>query len=588
VNVPGPHEAPRAHGRAQTRAHGRPEGAAPRGARLRSLYLRRWRGLLATLGLAGICVAAGTGLLGVSGWFLTGAALAGAGSTFNLFAPSALVRGLSFLRIGARYAERLVGHATTLRLLADLRGTVFRSLIRLSPGQLARYRGGDLVARLTGDVDALDTVFLFVIAPVVTAMLGGAILAGVIGAWLPAAGVAVALALLVACLLVPLLLVRASRRPGAVLQQSAAGLRSAVLDVVEGHADILAMDVAEPARRRFEALCVDAGVARQRLARIAAAGQWLLQATAGVAMLAVLWVGLDGLREQRVSGPLLAGLLLATLGIFEVAGPVMRGVARLGAARAAATRIRDIVAAVPDLSDPPSPRALPSAGVLRARGLRYAYPGAASGAWVLDGVDLCIAPGERVAIEGASGSGKSTLLHLLLRLDDPQAGQVSYGDCDVRLCAQAALHRRIALLSQDAPVFLGTVRSNLLIGDPQARDAALWAALAAARLDVFVRSLPRGLDTWVGETGTGLSAGQARRLCLARALLSPAAVLLLDEPTAGLDAETQAAFLRDLGQAAGGRAVVLATHATLPDGAVHRRLRLRAGRLVDVTCSSLA
>jgi ATP-binding cassette subfamily C protein CydC len=198
---------------------------------------------------------------------------------------------------------------------------------------------------------------------------------------------------------------------------------------------------------------------------------------------------------------------------------------------------------------------------------------------VLDGVDFALAAGERVAITGASGSGKSTLLHLLMRLDDPAEGEVLFGGCDLRQCAQRELHRRVALLSQDAPVFLGTVRTNLLVGDPQADDAALWRALGLARLEAFVRGLPQGLDTWVGETGAALSAGQARRLCLARVVLSPAVVLLLDEPTAGLDAETEASFLEDLPQAVEGRSVVLATHARVPVSAVHRHLHLGAGKL---------
>lgn len=187
---------------------------------------------------------------------------------------------------------------------------------------------------------------------------------------------------------------------------------------------------------------------------------------------------------------------------------------------------------------------------------------------------------------GPSGAGKSTLLHLLLRLEDPQAGQVRFGGCDARACAQADWHRRIALLSQDAPVFLGTLRTNLLIGDPDADDAALWRALDAARLGDFVRGLPDGLDTWAGETGSQLSAGQARRLCLARALLSPAAVIVLDEPTAGLDGEAEAAFFTDLAGAVGGRAVVLATHAALPPGAVDRRFVLQGGRLQECELSS--
>ncbi|WP_267889233.1 ABC transporter transmembrane domain-containing protein, partial [Achromobacter xylosoxidans] len=179
------------------------------------LYARRKGGLLLALFCALATVAAGVGLLGVSGWFLTGAALAGAGGAFNLFAPSALVRGLSFLRIVSRYADRVVGHAATLRLLADLRAAVFAALIRLTPRQLARYRSGDLVARMTGDVDALDTVFLFVLAPLATAILAGAALTAVLGYWVPAAALVFALALLTVCVLVPLWLLRAARAPGA-------------------------------------------------------------------------------------------------------------------------------------------------------------------------------------------------------------------------------------------------------------------------------------------------------------------------------------------------------------------------------------
>ncbi len=219
------------------------------------LYVRRKGGLLLALFCALATVAAGVGLLGVSGWFLTGAALAGAGSVFNLFAPSSLVRGLSFLRIVSRYADRVVGHSATLRLLADLRAMVFAALIRLTPRQLARYRSGDLVARMTGDVDALDTVFLFVLAPLATAILAGAVLTAVLGLWVPAAALAFALALLTACVAVPLWLLRAARKPGAAAQESAAGLRAATLDAVDGPADMVALQAQAQTLAHFERLC---------------------------------------------------------------------------------------------------------------------------------------------------------------------------------------------------------------------------------------------------------------------------------------------------------------------------------------------
>ena len=263
---------------------------------------------------------------------------------------------------------------------------------------------------------------------------------------------------------------------------------------------------------RISSACAGRTRRRARPRPAAARGLWFLQAAAGAAVLGVLWFGLGEHEGGGLSGPLLAGLLLAVMGIFEVAAPIMRGASRLlggvrgaahprgGAMRAGHARSRRAAA-------------LPADGALELDGLRFAYP---DGALVLDGVSLRVAPGERVAIQGESGAGKSTLLHLILRLEDPQAGQVRYGGRDARDCAQADWHRRIALLSQDAPVFLGTLRTNLLIGDPSADEAALWRALDAARLGDFVRGLPDGLDAWAGETGSLLSAGQARRLCLAR------------------------------------------------------------------------
>ncbi|WP_028354982.1 thiol reductant ABC exporter subunit CydC [Bordetella petrii] len=545
------------------------------------LYRRRWHGLLAALALALLTIAAGVGLLGVSGWFLSAAALAGAGTAFNLFVPSALVRLLSFLRIASRYAERLVGHAATLRLLTDLRTRVFDALVRLTPRQLARYRGGDLVARLTGDVDALDTVFLHVLAPVATAAAAGALLAGVLGYRLPVAGAILALAMGIVTLAIPAWLALAARRPGLAAQESLAALRAATLEAVQGHADLVALHAAGQARARFAGQCAAAARARDAQARTAAAGLWLLQVAAGGCVVAVLWFGLDALARGELGGPLLAGLLLAVLGLFEVAGPLMRGAARLGGAVAAAGRIGAVMQQSPDQRDPAAPQALPVNGAVEFQQVHFAYPAAdgQAGPAVLDGIDLRIAPGERVAIIGPSGAGKSTLLQLLLRLEDPRSGRVSFGGVDVRHAAQAELHRRVAWLSQDAPVFLGTLRTNLLIGAPGAADAALWSALDAAHLGEFVRSLPDGLDTWVGETGASLSAGQARRLCLARALLSPAPVLALDEPTAGLDMATQEAFFRDLAGAARGRTVILVTHASLPPDTVDRCLRLRGGRL---------
>ncbi len=542
------------------------------------LIRRRLPGFLLALFLSVATLAAGAGLLGVSGWFLTGAALAGAGATFELFAPSAAVRGLSFLRIGARYGERMTGHAATLAMLSELRAALFARLIPLVPLRGVAGRTGDFVARLTADIEALDMVVLQALLPLLTAVTAALGLALMLWLTLPEAIPVGIAGFALTALAVPLALVLAGRGIGTATVAASSDLRIAALDGIDGHADLTALGAVAAGSARFAEAATRLRRARLAEARRVALGPALAQLGAGLTMAATLWLGLGALEAGRISGPVLTGVLLAILGLFEVTGPILRGAGRIGSALAASRRVSELVNAEPAIRDPQVPARLPHDGTLVLDSVGYGYDNARP---VLDGVSLTVRPGERVAILGTSGSGKSTLLSLVMRLADVGSGAIRFGEIDVRDAALSDLHTHIALLTQDAPVFIGTVRENLRIGSPFADDATLYTALGNARLDGFVRGLPEGLDTWLGESGATLSAGQARRLCLARTLLSPARLILLDEPTAGLDGETEAELLGDLLTATEGRTLIVATHAALPDGAVDRVLRLDQGRLVE-------
>ncbi|MGA0532907.1 thiol reductant ABC exporter subunit CydC [Hansschlegelia sp. KR7-227] len=546
----------------------------------RRLFARRARGFAAALVLSLVALCAGVALLGVSGWFLTAAFLSTAAASFNLFGPSAAVRGLSFLRIGARYGEKLAGHDATLRLLADIREWVFRSLSAgaLQNGRLLRR--GDAVSRLTADVDALDSVFIVAAGPLISSALVSLATAAALALLLPGAAAPYGVAMAAALVVAPTLLVLATRRLGAEIVRLSAEARTAALDAIDGHADLILFGAAETAKGRSAAIFASLATARRRLAFRSAIASASVFALAGGGAIGVLAVGLHAHEAGEIGGPRLVGLLLAALGSFEATAALVRSIAKFGGAAAAAERLKAIGDASPSVRAPERPQPFTPDGSIAFEQVTFGYDAERP---VLRDLDLTVAPGERVSVEGASGAGKSTLACLLMRLADPDQGGVRLAGRDLRTIAEPERLASVALLEQNAPIFQGTVRDNLAIGGPDASDEQMWEALARARVADVVRALPGGLDAELGEAGTSLSAGEGRRLCLARVLLSRAPTLLLDEPTSGLDRETELAFLKDLSAATRGRAVLLITHADLPDGVVDRRLRLREGRLVPAT-----
>jgi ATP-binding cassette subfamily C protein CydC len=540
------------------------------------LFSKRSKALVLALLLSLVTLAAGVALLGTSGWFITATALTTAGLGFNIFVPSAMVRGLSFVRILARYGERIVGHDATLKLLSDLRGWLFARLFPRLPLPNHSLRHGDLVSRLTADVDALDTAFLVAIGPLAAAVLVGGAMTTMLAFLLPAAALPYGLALGLAALAVPAAIVGLGRKAGRDSVAAQAELRMLVLDGVHGHADLTLLGALGRTANGFAVTVDQAAALRRRLGLISTLGNLTVQGLAALALAGSLWAGLNALDAGLIDGPVLGALLLAILASFEITGLIVRSTAKASQAMAAAERLVALGDLAPPIAEPAGPAALPGGGTLVFDRVRFAYPGLPP---VLDDLSLSIAPGERVAIVGPSGSGKSTLLRLLLRLADPQMGSIRIGDEALPRLASRDIHAHMALLSQDSPVFIDTVRNNLAIGRADASEDDLWIALEKAQLAAHVRALPKGLDTMVGEAGRTLSAGQARRLCLARALLSNAPVLLLDEPTNALDRDTAKAFFEVIATATKGRTVILVTHAEIPESTVDRVLTLENGVL---------
>ncbi len=517
-------------------------------------------------------VALGLALLG-----LVGAVAAGvmAGAAW-------LLRPLALGRAAARYLEKLTTHEATFRILADIRLWFFDRVAPLVPGRIGGLRAGDLLSRLVGDVDALDGLYIQLLTPSVVALLAAATLAMVLSMAAPPVAVVVLIVLALAGLGVPALAERAGRGLGAAQVRAAADLRQQTIDLAQGLTDLIANGAVDAALAAADRAGDAHGRIVRRQALLAALGTAASQVLTQAALVAVLLVGVGaGVGAEfsgQAAGPMLAIAAFVTLAAFEAVAPLPVAYQMLGRVREAARRLRAVAQTPPAVADPPRPAAVPSAGDIRVEGVRFAYPGTDGPA--LEGVDLTVAGGERLAVIGPSGAGKSTLFALLMRFHDPDAGSVRIGGTDLRDLALAAHRARLGVLSQGTPILAGTLRDNVTLGSPDARPEAIGRALRTAGLARFVADLPDGLDTWLGEAGVAVSGGEARRIALARVILRDAPILLLDEPTEGLDAETERAVLDGLRPAMAGKTVVMITHRPAAAAAMDRVVRIEAGRLL--------
>ncbi len=541
-----------------------------------------WSDLLRVLGLwraragwlvLGCALAAASTLLGLALLALAGqgvaAALGGAGFGGGL--ALLLLRPLVVLRPAARWIERMATHAATFRALADTRVWFFRRLADRLPAGIGLRRSGDLLGRLVADVEALDGLYLRAIVPGVAALAVVLAVALLLGA-APVLAAVVALPLALA-LLLPLLLAPAAARAAGDIARAQGGLRAAAADAFIGIEDTLA---ANAEGRAGAALAREGGslaAAQQRLAWRGAlagtAGSLLAQA----ALLGALGWGL----AAGGSGAALTVLaLFLAVAAAEPLGIMPRAGAALAAAGAGARRLFEAADAPPPVAEPATPAEEPGGYAIRFEGVDFAW--APDRPPVFEGLELDIPEGTRLALLGPSGIGKSSLVALLLKLAAPQAGRIPLGGVDIANLPADFVRRRIACLTQDARLFDDSIAANLRIAAPLAPDAALWRALDRAGIGELVRALPEGLATQCGEGGARFSGGQARRLALARVLLTAAPVLILDEPTAGLDAETERAFLETLEEVTAGRTVILVTHRLTGVERPTRILRLAGGR----------
>jgi ATP-binding cassette subfamily C protein CydC len=521
---------------------------------------RGWMGLAVFVACA--TVLASVALMGVAGWFIASMAIAGVTTgMMNYFLSAAGIRFFAIVRTGGRYGERLLSHEATFRLLAGLRLWLFRRLVPLSPGQLQARRGGDLAGSLQADVETLQHAYLRLASPIAVALVCSVAVVTVVAVLHPPTALALAVLLIVAGGVVPTLARRAAAAPGAEAVGSRAAVRVATIDLLQGLTDLRAAGAVERQLAIIDRLGERLVDSQRRASNAGVLAEAAVGFSAGLALwcaalLASASVAAGGLLPG-VAPALVPALALAALAAFEAVAPLPAAMERWGEVRAAARRIFDLADRSPAIVAGPDPSHEPRDGsvVFSSVRLRYApdLPPA------LDGLDLAIPDGRHLAILGPSGAGKSSLGRLLVRFWEYE-GEIRLGGHDLRRYRPDELRRIVGIATQDAQLFNGSIRDNLLMAAPDAEAAAMDHVLEVVQLSEFVRALPDGIDTWIGEAGARLSAGQARRLVLARALLRDPRILILDEPTENLDGGTARRLLASLRAATAHRTVILITH----------------------------
>lgn len=501
--------------------------------------------------LATLTVLAGLALLGLSGWFITATALAGlsagTGLAFNVFMPSAGIRLLALGRTAGRYAERVVTHDATFAVLAALRERLFRGWAHAQAARALLRRPARLLFRLTHDIDALESLYLRVLVPA-AASLGTVLLASTaLGLMDWRLGVAT-LAWLLLCgggvaLFVARRACAASLRRTLCLER----LRAQAVDLVAGQAE-LAMS-GQLLQQCHALVRTDVRLTRadDRLNRIDIGSGWV-HAVAGHFGVSCVLLGVGALAStDALTAPLAALALLTALAALEPFSALRRGALEAGRSWLAVRRLAPRLAENKSTLETSNQLPINDSGIASAVtmvSVKSRYNGC--DAQALDGIDLRIEVGERVAVVGPSGAGKSTLLWLI-------AGELLPCLGTVRALTSTWLTQRTEL-------FQDSLRDNLRLAAPDASDEQLWSALQASGLANDVKRLVHGLDTRLGEGGLGLSGGQSRRLALARLLLHPAQFWLLDEPSESLDGPTADDLLARLSLHAGSKTVLIATH----------------------------
>ncbi|PTO57391.1 heme ABC transporter ATP-binding protein/permease CydC [Vibrio splendidus] len=543
------------------------------------LYKKHWFGLSLGMLLAFATLSASIGLLTLSGWFISASAVAGltiARETFNYMLPGGGVRGLAMSRTAGRWGERVVSHNATFKLLTDLRIFFFKKLAPLIPGRISNLRDADLLNRLVADVDAMDHVYLRLVSPVTVGVFGIFFLTLFLMWFDSSLGLILGSILLIMLLVWPILFYKLGKRNGGELTQNKADLRVTTLDWIEGYSELTLFGAEERYRNAIletQRKLMANQFVNANLTGMASAALMLFN---GLTLVLMLWLAADGV-GGNAPDPFIALMAFATMASFELLMPIAGAFQHLGQTLSSARRLNEVILSEPEVQFAEEKLDINKPLDITFSNVTFNYPDSERS--VLNAVDLTIPATNKVAIVGQTGSGKSTLIQLLTRYWDPKKGYISIAGIELTQWNESQLRESISVVSQRVDILNGTLRDNLLIARPKATDDHLANILKDVGLEKLLEN--NALDSWLGDGGRQLSGGEKRRIGIARAILHDAPILLLDEPTEGLDKQTEHSIMTLFEKHFEGKTVIFITHRLIGLESMDSIVLIEQGEIVE-------
>lgn len=547
------------------------------------LQLRYHKLLLAAAIVLGLfTVLASIGLMSTSGYLISRAAQKP--PILDLMLAIVAVRFFGIVRAAVRYGERIVSHDLTFRLLLRLRCWLYERLEPLIPGCRIRHHSADLLYRLVSDVETMQNLYLRVVSPLIVAGLVTCLTA--FGLWVldPAVALVLLTGMILAGIGLPLVTLWLARKTSRRQVAVRSALQQHLVDSLAGMEDMLALGIEQSREKDYGRMTTELTFLQRRQAQIGAFHNCLCSLLSWGTVTWVLLTVIPKIQTGEFSGLLLAAAAFGVLASFEATQPLPAAYQYLEQASEASRKIYEIIEERPDVSDPHHPIPIPQKPSFAFRDVSFTFRGSSRRA--LSDISFEVPFGSRIAILGPSGAGKSSIVHLLCRFSDPQKGTVLLGGHSLAAYSVGDIRRQLAVVLQHPHIFNTSIRENLLLAQPEAKDSELMDALDKAGLASFVQGLPQGLDTIAGLDGLRLSGGQRQRLALAQAFLKNAPILILDEATANLDLKAERKVLDSVDELTADRTLVVISHRPEVLSGIDAVLTLRDGRLEGVDVKS--